>query len=335
MVIRDLLQRRLAAQKGQGTMASGSKKIVLVTGCSSGIGLKIAVQLAKDPQERYHVIATMRDLKKSGRLEAEAGETLNKSLEIRQLDVTNEESVRSCLDALPGQRVDVLLNNAGVGQIGPIESFSMEDMRKVFETNFFGVVHLVKEVLPGMKKRGSGHIVVISSVMGLQGIVFNDIYAASKFAIEGFCESLAVQLLKFNIFVSLIEPGPVNTDFEMKLMEEVSRSDFPGADAETIHYFKEIYLPAAHEIFASMGQTPDAVAKATVKVIGMNQPVFRHQTNPLYTPLTALKYADNTGNLSVRTYYNLLFNYGPLFHFSLNLLKCMTCNCFRRRVMPV
>ncbi|XP_075062961.1 retinol dehydrogenase 8 [Mixophyes fleayi] len=316
-------------------MANDRKKTVLITGCSSGIGLKIAVQLAKDPLERYHVFATMRDLGKSGRLEAEAGESINKTLVIRQLDVTSEDSVKKCLDALPDHRVDILVNNAGVGQIGPLESFSIDDMRKVFETNFFGVVRLVKEVLPAMKKRGSGHIVVMSSVMGLQGIVFNDIYAASKFAIEGFCESLAVQLLKFNIFVSLIEPGPVNTEFEMKLMEEVSRSDFPGTDAETIRYFKEIYLPAAHEIFVTMGQTPDAVAKATVKVIRMEQPALRHQTNPLYTPLTAMKYADNSGNLSVRTYYNLLFNYGSLFHFSLNLLKCITCNCFRRRVMPV
>ncbi|XP_068130515.1 retinol dehydrogenase 8 [Hyperolius riggenbachi] len=316
-------------------MANDSKKSVLITGCSSGIGLKIAVQLAKDPQQRYHVIATMRDLGRSGKLEKEAGETLNKTLVIRQLDVTHEDSVKNCLAALPGQTVDILVNNAGVGHIGPIESMSMSDMRKIFETNFFGVVHLVRDILPSMKKRGSGHIVVISSVMGLQGIVFNDIYAASKFAIEGFCESLAVQLLKFNIFVSLIEPGPVNTEFEMKLMEEVSRSDFPGADPETIRYFKEVYIPAAQEIFATMGQTPDAVAKATVKVIGMEQPMFRHQTNALYTPLTAMKYADNTGNLSVRTYYNLLFNYGTLFHCSLNMLKCITCNCFRRRVMPV
>ncbi|KAM9311287.1 retinol dehydrogenase 8 [Gastrophryne carolinensis] len=316
-------------------MAVNSKKTVLITGCSSGIGLKIAVQLAKDPQQRYHVIATMRDLGKSGKLEAEAAEHLNKTLVIKQLDVTREDSVKNCLATMPGQTVDILVNNAGIGLIGPVESQSIEDMRKIFETNFFGVVRLIKEVLPSMKSRRSGHIVVISSVLGLQGIVFNDAYVASKFAIEGFCESLAVQLLKFNIFVSMIEPGPVNTEFEMKLMEEVSRSDFPGADAETIRYFKEIYLPSAHEIFVSMGQAPDAVAKATVKVIGMEQPVFRYQTNPLYTPLTAMKYADNTGNLSIRTYYNMLFNYGSLFHFSLNLLKCITCNCFRRRVMPV
>uniref|UniRef100_A0A8C5M0C3 Retinol dehydrogenase 8 n=1 Tax=Leptobrachium leishanense TaxID=445787 RepID=A0A8C5M0C3_9ANUR len=277
------------------------------------------------------VIATMRDLGKRGKLETEAGQCLNKSLVIKQLDVTQEDSVKKCLEEIPDQKVDILVNNAGIGQVGPIESISMEDAKKVFETNFFAVMRLIKMVLPAMKKRGSGHIVVISSVLGLQGIQV-DFHSSP---IPGFCESLAVQLLKFNIFISLIEPGPVNTEFEMKLMEEVSRSDFPGTDPETVRYFKELYLPSAHEIFVTLGQTPDAVAKATVKVIGMDQPVFRKQTNPLYTPLTALKYADNTGNLSVRTFYNLQFNYGSIFHFSLNLLRCITCNCFRRRVMPV
>lgn len=138
------------------------------------------------------------------------------------------------------------VNNAGVGLLGPVESISMEEMKRVFETNFFGVVRMIKEVMPDMKKRRAGHIVVMSSVMGLQGktgmttiealasahtdldqqanckscrfrscsltiippdpesalpvgVVFNDVYTASKFAMEGFCESMAVQLLKFNV----------------------------------------------------------------------------------------------------------------------------------------
>ncbi|NWU94386.1 RDH8 dehydrogenase, partial [Upupa epops] len=209
------------------------------------------------------------------------------------------------------------VNNAGVGHVGPLESLSLEEMKKIFDTNFFGAVRMVKAVLPDMKRRQSGHIVVVSSVMGLQGIVFNDVYAASKFAIEGFCESLAVQLLQFNVFVSMVEPGPVNTDFEAKLMEQVSHCEFPGCDATTLRYFREIYLPASQRIFCTLGQSPDAVAEAIVKVIGASRPPFRTQTNALYTPLVALKYADPNGDLSVRTFHQLLFNYGPLFHFSL------------------
>ncbi|XP_043938441.1 retinol dehydrogenase 8 [Protopterus annectens] len=314
-------------------MACKEQKIVLITGCSTGIGLALAIQLAKDTKERYHVIATMRDLQKKAKLEEMAGDALNKTLSIKQLDVCSDESVTTCLNSIQDGRVDVLINNAGIGQIGPLESLSVSEMKKVFETNFFGAVRMIKAILPEMKRRKSGHIVVMSSVMGLSGVVFNDVYSASKFAIEGFCESLAVQLLKFNIFVSLIEPGPVNTEFEAKLMEEVSRSEFPETDPETVHYFKDVYMPASHEIFATMGQTPQEVAKAVVKVLNMSQPVFRHLTNPLYTPLIALKYADNTGELSVRTFYNLLFNYGSLFHISLSLLRCMTCNCFRRRTV--
>ncbi|XP_006631542.2 retinol dehydrogenase 8a [Lepisosteus oculatus] len=312
-------------------MASGGQRVVLITGCSSGIGLRLAVLLAQDAKKRYYVVATMRDLRKKGRLEEEAGDTLNKTLTIRALDVCSDESVTQCLDGIQDRRVDVLINNAGIGQIGPIESLGMPEMQKVFETNFFGAVRMIKAVLPDMKRRKSGHIVVMSSVMGLQGIVFNDIYSASKFAMEGFCESLAVQLLKFNINVSLIEPGPVNTEFEMKLMEEVGKSEFPGADADTVHYFKNVYLPASHEIFVTLGQSPDTVAKATVRVIEMSRPVFRCQTNALYTPLVAMKYADESGNLSVRTFYNLLFNYGTLFHLSMSALRCLTCSCFRRR----
>ncbi|XP_032868228.1 retinol dehydrogenase 8 [Amblyraja radiata] len=314
-------------------MAKDGQKVVLITGCSSGIGLNLAVQLANDAKKQFHVIATMRNLSRKGKLEEAAGERLNETLHIQQLDVCSDESVTQCLNSLQGERVDILVNNAGVGKIGPIESLSMEEMKSMFDTNFFGVVRMVKAVLPAMKRRKSGHLVMMSSVMGLQGIVFNDVYAASKFALEGFCESLAVQLLKFNIFVSMIEPGPVNTEFEMKLMKEVSCSEYPGTDSETIQYFKDVYLPAARDIFKTLGQTPETIAKATVKVIKMEQPVFRYQTNMLYTPLTAMKYADNTGNLSVRTFYNLLFNHGNLFKISLNFLKVVTCNCFRNHAI--
>ncbi|KAM7079799.1 LOW QUALITY PROTEIN: retinol dehydrogenase 8 [Ciconia maguari] len=394
-------------------MATPALRTVLVTGCSSGIGLAVAVRLAQDPQQRYQgeerggdpstlsqetpvdprphgcpgkegtgalrhgavawggcgiwgptapcsprpsspgnsfppsqppgleipwpqarrhpppqrteaslcppqptalpVIATMRDLRKKEKLEEAAGSALGKTLSIQRLDVCSDSSVAECMGNIPGGRVDVLVNNAGVGQVGPVESISVEEMKRIFETNFFGAVRMIKPVSPDMKRRQSA-IVVISSVMGLQGIVFNDVYAASKFAVEGFCESLAVQLLQFNVFVSMVEPGPVNTDFELKLMEEVSHSEFPGTDPATVRYFKDVYLPASHEIFATLGQSPAAVAEAIVNVIGARRPAFRTQTNASYTPLVALKYADPSGDLSVRTYYRLLFDYGTLFH---------------------
>ncbi|XP_066426597.1 retinol dehydrogenase 8 [Molothrus aeneus] len=316
-------------------MAAPPGRTVLVTGCSSGIGLAVAVLLARDPQRRYLVLATMRDLSRRGPLEAAAGATLGDTLRILRLDVTSDSSVAECLQGVPGGRVDVVVNNAGVGLVGPLESASGPQVQRVFDTNVFGVLRLAQALLPQMKRRRSGHIVVVSSVMGLQGVVFNDIYSASKFAVEGLCESLAVQLLQFNVFVSLVEPGPVNTEFERKVLQEVEKSEFPGTDPETLRYFREVYLPASRDVFDTFGQSPEEVAQAIVAVIGARRPPFRTPTNPLYSPLLALRFADPRGDLGVRTFQRLLFDLGPAFHLSLALLRCLSCRCCRRRVTPV
>ncbi|KAM6167443.1 retinol dehydrogenase 8 [Erethizon dorsatum] len=311
-------------------MAS-SPRTVLISGCSSGLGLELAVQLAQDPRQRYQVVATMRDLGKKEPLEAAAGETLGKTLTVAQLDVCDDTSVAQCLSHIKGGDVDVLVNNAGVGLVGPLEGLSIATMQSVFDTNFFGAVRLVKAVLPGMKRRRQGHIVVVSSVMGLQGVMFNDVYAASKFALEGFFESLAIQLLQFNIFISLVEPGPVATDFEGKLLAQVSTAEFPGIDPDTLGYFLDLYLPASSQLFRSVGQSPQDVAHAIVKIIGATRPPLRRQTNTRYLPLTALKALDPSGRLYVRIAHRLLFHWPRLLHFS---IRCLACGCLPNRVWP-
>ncbi|XP_063084696.1 retinol dehydrogenase 8 isoform X2 [Cavia porcellus] len=205
----------------------------------------------------------MRDLGKKEALEAAAGDALGKTLTVAQLDVCDDASVAQCLSHIQGGDVDVLVNNAGVGLVGPLEGVSIATMQSVFDTNFFGAVRLVKAVLPGMKRRRRGHIVVVSSVMGLQGVVFNDVYAASKFALEGFFESLAIQLLQFSISISLVEPGPVATDFEAKLLAQASTAEFPGTDPDTLGYFRDLYLPASSQLFRSVGQSPGDVARVS------------------------------------------------------------------------
>ncbi|NXG38732.1 DHB1 dehydrogenase, partial [Dromaius novaehollandiae] len=196
------------------------KTTVLITGCSSGIGLALAVRLASDPAQRFKVYATMRDLAKGERLRERLGGCRTDALEVLQLDVTDPRSLAEAAHRLQGQRLDVLVCNAGVGLMGPLETCSEQAMRGVFDVNLFGVVRTIQAFLPAMKRRRAGRIVVSSSVGGLQGgrvlpracpaqpgapgkgrrsgrcsapgVPFNAVYCASKFAVEGLCESLAV-----------------------------------------------------------------------------------------------------------------------------------------------
>ncbi|XP_040263945.1 retinol dehydrogenase 8-like [Bufo bufo] len=298
-------------------------KNVLVTGCSSGIGLAIAAKLAKDEQKRFKVYATMRNLSKQDDLVKAAEGCAGTTLEVKQLDVCSEESIRDCVNSIPDRRVDILVSNAGVGLIGPIECQSIEEMKTVMDTNFFGLVRLLKEILPDMKQKKNGHIVIISSVMGIQGILFNDVYAASKFAVEGFCESLAIQALKFKLQLSLIEPGPVITEFERKVFEDGMKMDLSAVDKETAEMFTNIYLKNYKSIFQSLGQTAEDVAEHTMKIILSENPPFRHQTNTLYTPMTTLKYADPNGDLPIDTFYKMVFQHDKVFNASLNFIKLL------------
>lgn len=173
--------------------------------------------------------------------------------------------------------------------------------------------------------------------------------------------------------LSLIEPGPVHTEFEAKMIQDVKQKEYPGTDPDTVHYFKNVYLPSSVDIFETLGQTPDDIARVsskavcdsgspsliclsvvvslqilclyllsilfskslqcTKKVIEASSPRFRNLTNPLYTPIVALKYADETGGLSVHAFYHMLFNLGPLMHVSMTAMKYLTCGCLRSRTV--
>ncbi|KAM8930217.1 retinol dehydrogenase 8-like [Pelodytes ibericus] len=298
-------------------------KNVLITGCSSGIGLAIAAKLARDEQKRFKVYATMRNLAKQDDLVKATEGCLGNTMEVKQLDVCSDQSIKSCVDSIPNRRIDILVSNAGMGLIGPIECQTIEEMKTVMDTNFFGLVRLLKEILPDMKKRKSGHLVIISSVMGIQGILFNDVYAASKFAVEGFCESLAIQALKFKLQLTLIEPGPVITEFERKVYEDGMKMDLSAADKETAEMFTNVYLKNYKSIFQSLGQTAEDVAEHTLKIILSENPPFRHQTNTLYTPMTTLKYADPNGDLPIDTFYKMVFQHDKVFNASLNFIKLL------------
>lgn len=183
-----------------------SQKRVLITGCSSGFGLLTAVGAAR---LGYETIATMRNLDKSGPLH-DALKAQNVSAQIEKLDVTNPDSINEIADKIGP--VDILVNNAGILITGSFLDQTDEEMRRVFETNYFGIVNLTKAVVPSMIVRKSGLIINIASLAGLVGHPFNAAYAASKHALIGYTKSIRVELAPLGIDAVSIEPGYHRTE---------------------------------------------------------------------------------------------------------------------------
>jgi len=187
------------------------EKVGVITGCSSGIGFETSLLLAR---KGFYTYATMRNLNKSQRIN-DIAEKENLPLKVLQLDVTDEKSVKDTINQIKNEtsRIDVLVNNAGFDVMGAVEDLSIDDFKSQFETNFFGVIRITKEVIPIMRNAGGGKIVNISSVGGKIGIPLNTAYISSKFALEGLSESMRYELEQFGIDVILIEPGVVKTNF--------------------------------------------------------------------------------------------------------------------------
>jgi NAD(P)-dependent dehydrogenase (short-subunit alcohol dehydrogenase family) len=187
-------------------------KIAVITGSSSGFGLLTAVELAK---AGYRVVASMRDLGRRGKLdEAATSAGVGAKIDVRRLDVTEIATIPDFVDAIVRDhgRIDALINNAGFAVAGFAEDIKLEELRMQFETNFFGPVALTKAVLPGMRSQRSGHIIMISSISGLHGAITISSYSASKFALEGWTETLRMEVNALGIKVVLVEPGSFQTD---------------------------------------------------------------------------------------------------------------------------
>jgi len=189
-----------------------TEKISLITGASSGFGLLTSVELAK---AKFKVIATMRDLNRRGPLDqAASAQGLAGQIDIRQLDVTHFDSIPPFIQSVFGDygRIDVLINNAGFAVAGFAEDVTLEELRLQFETNFFGAVAMTKAILPVMRRQRAGHIIQISSIAGVHGSYSVSSYSASKHALEGWSESLRMEVNPLGIKVVLIEPGSFQTD---------------------------------------------------------------------------------------------------------------------------
>jgi NAD(P)-dependent dehydrogenase (short-subunit alcohol dehydrogenase family) len=231
-------------------------KAILVTGTSSGIGAAIAARLAKDG---HTVFGTHR---------APAGKGAD-GIERLELDVCSDDSAKRCVEAFlqrTGGRIDVLINNAGYLQAGAIEEVSLQQAHEQFETNYFGVVRLVRAVLPVMRAQKSGLLATTSSLAGLVPLPFWGHYNASKFAVEGLMESLRHELKPLGIQVALVEPGSIKTPFYSQPQCAAMAEYSPWRD----RFFK------AMKGFEEKAPGPEVVAEVFARIVRSKRPALRN-----------------------------------------------------------
>jgi len=243
------------------------EKIALVTGSSSGIGFETALALAR---ENYFTFASMRNTDKASTIQ-EIAKKENLNLEVIELDVDKEESIKSAVKKIQEQkgRIDVLVNNAGYGLFGCVEDITIQELKAQFETNFFGVVRLIQEISPIMRKLGSGIIVNVSSIAGRIGFPGTPAYISSKFALEGLSECMRYELSPFGIKTIIIEPGVIKTDFFSSMKVAKGKPDSP---------YKEITEKVMNgvKMMAEMGTMPEEVAKTIIQAIQTEEPLPRY-----------------------------------------------------------
>ncbi|MGD9793263.1 MAG: SDR family oxidoreductase [Acidimicrobiia bacterium] len=269
-------------------------RVVLITGCSSGIGMASALAFAGAGDI---VVATMRNLDKATALRAALdaagigeGRTAGTAA-IARLDVSDESSVAAAVQGVLDEhgRIDVLVSNAGVLYEGTTEELPVEAFTHSLDVNFLGTVRMIKAVMPSMRAAGRGNIIAVSSTAGILGQPFNDAYCASKFALEGMCESLFPVAAAFGVHVSMVEPGPVTTEFVANSSTAAAKG-IAGPYADVRSAFARIQAGA----YVGAPQS-DEIAAQIVAVADDPSPKLRYQTSEAITKLVALKLKDVTG----------------------------------------
>jgi NAD(P)-dependent dehydrogenase (short-subunit alcohol dehydrogenase family) len=198
--------------------------VTLITGCSTGIGYETALLMA---QRGYRVYATMRSPDTGSQKLLDAAKAAGAELQVWQLDVTDQKSIDRCVGGLlkAEGRIDVLVNNAGIGELRALENTTDEYTRQIFDTNVFGPLRMIRAVLPGMRERRGGTIVNVSSVAGRIGAFGQTLYCGTKFALEAISEGLAIEVREHGIRVVIIEPGLFNTPIVTKAIAGIGSDE--------------------------------------------------------------------------------------------------------------
>jgi NAD(P)-dependent dehydrogenase (short-subunit alcohol dehydrogenase family) len=242
------------------------QRVVLVTGASSGIGEACACFLSQRGHRVYGF----------SRRSAGTGKTGDHGVIHLSMDITDDLSVKQAIGLLlqREERIDIVVNCAGIGIAGAIEETSIEEARTQFEVNFFGVLRVCRAVLPAMRERRSGYIVNIGSIGGLLAIPYQGLYSASKFALEGLSESLRMEVKDFGIRVVIVEPGDHKTSFtENRRLTDGSSGNSPYRD----RFQRAVARMAADE---QSGPGPDRIARLVHKIVTAANPRLRYTIGP-------------------------------------------------------
>ena len=243
--------------------------VVLITGVSSGFGLETARLLS---QEGHTVYGTVRR-------EVEPLPQVH----YLKVDVRDREAVKYSVNQVIEKegRIDVLVNNAGMGIGGPLEFATEEEIKEQMDTNFMGLVHCVTAVLPFMRKQGGGKIIALSSIGGLMGLPFQGFYSASKFAIEGYCEALRLETRKMGVTVTVIRPGDFSTGFTESRKKTVN-----AEAAQAYPTYVESMNKVEHD--EKGGLKPQVLARKISKIIRMKHPRYGYTVASLEQRLSAV-----------------------------------------------
>lgn len=278
---------------------------MLITGASTGLGYETAILLAK---QGYKVYATMRNLNKQDTLLQIAQEN-NLDIIIQQLDVTDIESIQTTVKRIlkNEEKIDILINNAGAGFVKTTEHASDDEIMWQLNLNLMGVIRMTKAVLPSMRARREGHIINISSVGGLVGQPFNEIYCATKFGVEGYTEALSSYVQpKFNVKFSVIEPGGIQSEFTNNVMAQLDSTG--GIQSDEYKPILNTYLNGLKKNYGpGSSQTSNEVAQVILDTIENEEPSIRTRTSPWSETFTELKTkADPTGKIQQQRVAKLL-----------------------------
>ena len=254
------------------------KKVILITGASSGIGKDTAISLIKHGHVVYGAarrLEMMRDIVQAG------GHAI-------KMDILKEKNIDDVVNQIIKEqsRVDVLINNAGYGLWGAVETISIDEAKRQFDVNIFGLAYLTKKIIPIMRKQKSGKIINMSSMGGKVYTPFGAWYHATKYALEGWSDCLRIELKSFGIDVILIEPGVIKTEFQDVMMDSTVERSIGTPYEKKLKALEK----ATQEMYArGIGSPPSTITKLIIKAINSHNPKRRYVGGLFAKPMLFIK----------------------------------------------